>query len=114
MVNKKQWIPDRGDIVWLNFDPHASSEQAGHRPAIVISPKMYNSKVGLALFCPITTQVKNYPMEVQLPPHLKTSGAILSDHIKNLDWRFRKASFIEKAPDYIIKDVLAKVFTLLT
>ena len=114
MVNKKNRAPNRGDIVWLDFDPQTGSEQAGRRPALVISPRMYNAKVGLALFCPITKQVKNYPFEVELPPALKTSGAILSDHIKSLDWKVRNASFIEKAPDYITGDVLAKISTLLT
>ena len=114
MVNKKNWAPNRGDIVWLDFDPQSGSEQTGHRPALVISPKMYNAKVGLALFCPITNQVKNYPFEVKLPPGLKTSGVILSDHIKSLDWKARNASFIEKSPNYITNDVLAKISALLT
>ena len=114
MVNKKNWAPGRGDIVWLDFDPQSGSEQAGHRPALVISPGIYNSKVGLALFCPITKQVKNYPFEVELPPGLKTSGVILSDHIKSLDCKARNASFIEKAPNYITSDVLARISALLT
>ena len=114
MVSKGSWSPDRGEIVRLDFDPRAGSEQAGHRPALVISPKLYNNKVGLALFSPITNVEKNYPFEVRLPKGLKVSGVILVDHIKNLDWRARNANYIDKVPDYIMSEVLAKLSTLLT
>ena len=112
MVSKKGWIPDRGEIVWLDFDPQAGSEQAGRRPALVISPGIYNRKVGLALFCPITSAQKNYPFEVCLPVGLKVSGVILSDHIKSLDWRARNAGYLDKVPDNVMADVLAKLATL--
>jgi len=83
------YIPDSGDIVWIAFNPQAGHEQAGHRPALVLSPAAYNGKVGLAILCPITSQVKGYPFEVQIPDGLKVSGAILSDQVKSLDWKAR-------------------------
>jgi mRNA interferase MazF len=109
----QKYIPERGDIVWLEFNPQAGYEQAGHRPALVVSPKSYNEKVGLALFCPITSNVKGYPFEVVLPEKHKLSGAILSDQIKSLDWRVRKAKLMACAPKDVIEEVLAKIHTLL-
>jgi mRNA interferase MazF len=106
------YVPDRGDIVWLQFDPQAGHEQAGHRPALVVSPREYNGKVGLALFCPITSRVKGYPFEVQLPADSKTSGAVLSDQVKSLDWRARKAKRFGFAPEEVIGTVIAKILTL--
>jgi len=89
------YCPKRGDVVWLSFNPQAGHEQAGHRPALVLSPLAYNRKTGLALFCPITTQVKGYPFEVKVPDDVvKVSGAILSDQVKSMDWRARGASLI--------------------
>lgn len=113
-MSKKSRVPDRGEIVWLDFNPQAGSEQAGRRPALVLSPKIYNKKVGLALFSFITNIEKNYPFEVRLPMGLKVSGVILTDHVKSLDWRVRNAVFIDKVPDYVMDDVLAKLATLLT
>jgi len=104
--------PDRGDIVWLQFHPQAGHEQAGRRPAIVISPKAYNEKVGLALFCPITSQVKGYPFEVLLPRELGVSGVVLSDQIKSLDWRARHAERICRAPRQVVEEVLTKIAAL--
>ena len=104
-----RYVPQRGDIVWLQFTPQAGHEQAGRRPALVVSPKAYNDKVGLALFCPITGQVKGYPFEVLLPPKSKVTGVVLSDQIKSLDWRARKAKRIGPAPKQVIKEVLAKI-----
>lgn len=112
MVNQKRYIPKRGDLVWLNFNPQAGHEQAGLRPAVVISPADYNGKVGLAIFCPITNQAKGYPFEVVIPHNLKTSGVVLSDQIKCLDWKIRSAQFIEKLPDEVVQDILAKINTL--
>lgn len=107
-----RYVPDRGDIVWLEFNPQAGHEQSGHRPALVVSPKAYNQKVGLALFCPITSNVKGYPFEVLLPKEYRVSGAILSDQIKSLDWRVRKAERIATAHRDVIEEVLAKILTL--
>lgn len=107
------YVPDRGDIVWLEFSPQAGHEQRGRRPAVVISPQPYNEKVGLALFCPITNQIKGYPFEVALPPALKVSGLVLSDQIKSLDWRTRRAKRIGRAPQHVLDQVLGKIATLL-
>lgn len=109
---QQNYAPDRGDLVWLEFDPQAGYEQSGHRPALVVSPKAYNQKVGLALFCPITSKVKGYPFEVLLPKKLKLSGAILSDQFKSLDWRVRKAKRIAAVPKDVLEEVLAKILTL--
>ena len=113
LVMPRMYSPERGDIVWLEFCPQAGHEQAGHRPALVVSPKAYNQKVGLALFCPITSNVKGYPFEVLLPEKHKVSGAILSDRVKSLDWRMRKAKRIACVPKDVLEDVLAKILTLL-
>lgn len=107
------YIPDRGDVIWLEFHPQAGHEQAGRRPALVLSPKAYNSKVGLLIGCPITNQVKGYPFEVPLPVDLGVSGVTLADQVKSLDWQARRAVFIAQVPDDVIKDVLAKLNTLL-
>lgn len=107
------YVPERGDVVWLQFNPQAGHEQAGRRPALVVSPRAYNDKVGLALFCPITSQVKGYAFEVVLPAKLKISGAVLSDQIKSLDWRARKVKRICIAPQQATDEVLAKIALLL-
>jgi len=107
------YVPERGDVVRINFNPQAGHEQAGRRPALVISAAAYNRKVGLALFCPITNQVKGYPFEVNIPFDLDVTGAILTDQIKSLDWRARKVDFVCKLPQEEMDEVLAKVRTLL-
>ena len=107
------YVPERGDVVWLTFNPQAGHEQAGRRPAVVLSPAAYNGKVGLALFCPITSQVKGYPFEVALPEGFPISGVILVDQIKSLDWRAREGEKITKLPEKIMKEVLARVGLLL-
>ncbi len=107
------YIPNRGDAIWLEFNPQAGHEQAGRRPALVLSPQAYNSKVGLILCCPITHQVKGYPFEVQLPDNLGVTGVVLCDQVKSLDWKARKAVFIAQVPDTVLKDILAKLKTLL-
>ncbi|MFH0924079.1 MAG: type II toxin-antitoxin system PemK/MazF family toxin [bacterium] len=113
MVKSELYVPDRGDVVWLNLNPQSGHEQAGNRPALVLSPLKYNLKVKLAIFCPITNQIKGYPFEVIIPDGLKVKGAILSDQVKNLDWQIRKAEFICKLPDYIINETLSKLGKLL-
>jgi len=105
--------PERGDLVWLQFDPQAGHEQTGRRPALVISPRSYNAKVGLALFCPISSRVKDYPFEVALPSSGEVSGVILADQIKSLDWRARKAERVAAAPGEVVRQVLAKVRVLI-
>lgn len=86
---KTVWVPDCGEIVWLEFDPQAGREQAGHRPAVVLSPASYNAKAGMMLCCPTTTKIKGYPFEVAL--NGKTASVVLSDQVRCLDWRVRKA-----------------------
>ena len=104
-----KYTPERGDIVWLNFTPQSGHEQAGRRPAVVISPAAYNKKTGLALFCPITSQVKGYPFEVALPKNSKISGVILADQIKSLDWRAREAKYIFRLSSSLLEEVLERV-----
>jgi len=107
------YIPSRGDIVYLDFNPTKGHEQKGMRPAFVISPRIYNEKTSLALFMPITKHQKKYPFEVLLPSELKTYGVILTDQIKCLDWNIRNAQFIESVPENIIEEVQAKIESLI-
>ena len=95
------------------MQPQAGHEQSGRRPAIVLSPTAYNEKVGLAILCPITNQAKGYPFEVILPKGLKINGAILSDQVKSLDWKTRRAEFCDKVPNYVLEEVLKKLRVLL-
>ncbi len=106
------YVPDRGDVVWLQFNPQAGNEQAGRRPAFVVSPRSYNRKVGLALVCPVTSQVKGYPFEVTLPDGLPARGAILTDQLKSLDWRARSASRACRVPPEVMQDVTARILAL--
>lgn len=108
-----RYVPARGDLVWLEFDPQSDHEQRGRRPALVVSPQAYNGRVGLALVCPVTSQVKGYPFEVALQGGSKISGAILADHVKSLDWDARRARRIEAVPPEVVDEVVAKVLTLL-
>lgn len=110
---KHPYIPDRGDIVYLNFDPTKGHEQRGHRPALVLSPRSYNLKSTLALLTPITKQQKGYPFEVLLPPGLQTQGVILADQIKCLDWKVRGVKFVESIPDNLVEEVQAKIEPLI-
>jgi mRNA interferase MazF len=107
-----EYVPERGDIAWLQFTPQAGHEQTGRRPALVISPRTYNRKVGLALVCPITSQVKGYPFEVLLPKGLKATGAILCDQIRSLDWRARRAERLCPAPREVVAEATAKIVAL--
>jgi mRNA interferase MazF len=113
MVKTKSYIPGRGDIVWIDFNPQFGHEQQGRRPAVVISPKLYNSKTHLALLCPVTSQIKGYPYEVAIHPKSKINGVILSDQIKSLDWQSRNAEFIESLDDDMLDELIAKIRTLI-
>ncbi len=108
------YVPERGHVVWLSFDPQVGQEQAGRRPALVLSPSSYNRLVGLAVFCPITGRAKGYSFEVALPPGLSVSGVALADHIKSLDWRVRRAEFLCELPSDTVADVLDRLLVLLT
>lgn len=106
------FVPERGDIVWLQFNPQSGHEQTGHRPALVISPREYNRRVGLALFCPITSKVKGYPFEVAV--NVKDiKGVILSDQVKSLDWQAREAKWAARVSEDILAEVIAKLHTLI-
>jgi mRNA interferase MazF len=107
------YVPQRGDVVWLTFDPQAGHEQAGRRPGVVLSPAIYNTRSGLALLVPVTSQVKGYPFEVVLPEGLEISGAVLADHIKSLDWRARKAELICRLPATVTAQVMGRAAVLL-
>ena len=112
MVASGEYVPRRGDIVWLQFAPQAGHEQAGRRPALVISPATYNGRVGLALFCPITSHIKGYPFEVELESPGKAEGVVLSDQIKSLDWRARKARKFDRVSEAVMREVAARIGAL--
>ena len=109
----RTYVPDSGDVVWLTFDPQAGHEQRGRRPALILSPRTYNAKARLAIACPITSHVKGYPFEVPLPPGGKIVGAVLADHVKNVDWHVRRAVFEAKMPADIMTDVRERLRVLL-
>jgi mRNA interferase MazF len=113
-VTAVAYCPERGHVIWLDFDPQSGHERAGHRPALVLSPVGYNRRVGLLLLCPITSQVKGYPFEVTLPEGLPISGAVLSDQVKSLDWKARGARFACRVPETLVRDVLARLSPLLS
>jgi mRNA interferase MazF len=102
----RQYVPDAGDIVWLDFTPQAGHEQGGHRPALVLSPSTYNSKTSLMVCCPMTTQIKNYPFEVVVAG--KPQSAVLADQVKSLDWRSRRATRKGRVSPAELADVRAK------
>ena len=107
------YVPDRGDLVWLTFDPQAGREQAGRRPALVLSPALYNRRANLALVCPVTSHAKGYPFEVALPDGLAVSGVVLADHLKSADWVVRRAEPAGKIPAELLAEVTAKLRPLL-
>ena len=109
---KAVFVPDAGDFVWLTFDPQAGREQAGRRPALVLSPKTYNARAGLALACPITSQVKGYPFEVAVPAGSGVTGVILVDHLKSIDWKIRRAERLGRCTDEVLDEVRAKLAPL--
>lgn len=108
--DQSQYVPKKGDIIWINFNPQLGREQMGRRPALVISPNNYNRKVGLILVCPITSKIKGYPFEVSLPDKLSISGVLLADQVKSLDYRTRNAEFICKLP----REILVQVTEIIT
>ncbi len=104
--------PAQGDLVWLDFNPQSGHEQAGRRPALVVSPRAYNDKVGLALCCPVTSQTKGYPFEVAIPDQVKIKGVVLADQLKSLDWQARRAEFIARLPATNLQEALGKIAAL--
>ncbi|MDO8691264.1 MAG: endoribonuclease MazF [Dehalococcoidia bacterium] len=109
-----EYAPSRGDVVWISLNPQAGHEQAGRRPALVVSPVAYNRKVGLAILCPITNQVKGYPFEVMIPSGSGVTGVVLSDQVKSLDWRDRHAELICRLAGETVLEVMEKLGTLLS
>jgi mRNA interferase MazF len=107
------YVPDDGDIIKINLEPRTGHEQGGWRPALVLSPKMYNAKTGLAVVVPITNQAKGYTFEVPLPARFKTTGVVLADAIKNVDWRARNAKYIEPASIEVMRAVRERLALLL-
>lgn len=105
----EKYVPDRGDVVWLSIDPQVGREQAGRRPALVLSPIRYNGRVGLALVCPMTTKAKGYPFEVSIPAGQQVNGVVLADHVRSVDWRGRRASFLCRVPMEVLEEVRAKL-----
>lgn len=111
-MGTRPYVPEAGDIVWLEFDPQAGHEQAGHRPALVLSPAAYNVKKGLMVCCPLSTKVKGYPFEV-LTQVDGQEGVVLSDQVKSLDWRVRQAKKKGTVPKEVLHEVRAKIKALL-
>jgi mRNA interferase MazF len=107
-----RYVPARGEVVWLQFDPQAGHEQAGRRPAVIVSPGEYNGKTGLALCCPITSRTKGYPFEVALSEESEVSGVILADQVESLDWRARRARKLWSLPEETLQELLAKIRVL--
>ncbi len=114
MKRKGAYVPERGDAVWITLDPQARHEQAGRRPALVLSPAAYKGRVGLALLCPITSRAKGYPFEVPLPEGLSVTGVVGADQVKSLDWRARLASRICAVPAEVVAEVVRRLQPLLT
>jgi mRNA interferase MazF len=105
--------PERGELVWLSFSPQAGREQAGRRPALVLSPAPFNSRIGLAFVCPVTSRIKGYPFEVALQDVDGVSGVVLVDQLRSLDWRIRRAEPAGRAPASVMTEVMAKLRPLL-
>jgi mRNA interferase MazF len=114
-VEPKSYCPDRGDIIWIDFDPHAGREQAGRRPAIVLSPRIYNQRAGLCVVCPMTSHAKGYPFEVPYPQEAGgvSGGVVLADQVKSMSWVERDAQFAGPSPGAVLSHVLAKVRALI-
>jgi mRNA interferase MazF len=108
-----EYVPSRGDLVWISLDPTPDEEQVVRRPAVILSPIEYNARLGLALLCPIVGEVKGYPFEVIVPEGLPVEGAILSDQVRSLNWRVRTAEPVGKLPPQTVSEVLGKLTTLL-
>lgn len=110
---KQGYVPETGDLVWLDFSPQAGREQAGRRPALVLTSAAYNDRAGLVVACPITSHSKGYPFEVALPPGLSVGGVILTDHLRSMDWRLRRAEAAGRAPKHLMKEVRDRIAVLL-
>jgi mRNA interferase MazF len=108
-----RFVPDRGDVVWIDFDPQSGREQAGLRPALILTPAAFNKSTDLAIACPVTPRVRGIPSETRVPEGLPVHGVILTQHVRSLDWRSRRARFACRVPTTIVDDVVMKVRTLI-
>ena len=108
-----QYVPDTGDLVWVNFTPQAGHEQAGHRPGLILSPVEYNRKVGLAIISPVTSKQKGYPFEVELPVRAPITGVVLADQLRSIDWRARGVRKAGRAPAHVVDEVRDRIGALL-
>ena len=106
---KKEWVPEAGDVIWVDLDPSVGHEEKGKHPALVLSPSSYNAKTSLVVACAMTTKKKGYPFEVEMPD----GGIVLADQVRCLDWRFRNAQPKDSAPQEVVKQVLVLLGTLL-
>ena len=113
MINQDQFVPERGDVVMVMLNPQVWYEHSGARPAVIVSSAAYNQKVGLALFCPVASETKGYPFEVLIPEDLPVTGAVLTDRVKSLDWRARKAEWVCRLPAASISEILGKLRAVL-
>jgi len=113
-VVKRPYVPEAGDLVWLTFDPQRGREQRGRRPALILSPRLYNARAQLAVACPITSHAKGYPFEVPVTGTDGIVGVVLADHLKSLDWKERRAEFAGKLPAPAMADVRDRVRVLLS
>ena len=109
-----QYVPERGDLVWVDFSPHAGREQGGRRPALVVSPRYYNAKAGLMFACPVTSHAKGYPFEVELPPSLPVQGVVLCDHLRSIDFQARNVDPAGLAPSSLVEEVCARLAPLVS
>lgn len=107
------YVPERGDVVWINLDPQAGREQAGHRPALVLSSRAFNRSLNVIFCCPITSRAKRFEFDIPLPKDLAVKGVVLTHHLKSLDWRVRNARFMTRVPGYVVEDVLLMLASIL-
>ena len=110
----EEFVPDRGDMIWVQLGPTSGHEQSGRRPVLVVTPNAYNRRTGLAIVCPLTSKVKGYPFEVTVPEGGELTGVILADHVRSIDWRSCRAGFAATLPAAVVSDVLARLSPLLS
>ena len=107
------YVPERGDVVWIHLDPQAGREQAGHRPALVLTSQTFNRKLNVVFCCPITSRAKRFEFDIPLPEALDVRGVVLTHHLKSLDWRVRNARYMTRVPDYVVDNVLSMLDSIL-